>query len=246
MGKNIVGITLLLLLCCGFTACNKKPNAFDRTFYDIKTNVVPYVIATTNYVTTTNWVPVPVVKEITILMVSNGVPSTITNWIPWTNWNAEVSTIGQVTKQTNFIENFDFTPKAGVTDSAQAAGGVLNMFMPGTGGLLTTALVGIAGIYARLRSRKANEALVQGVETGKQLVAQTLNDPAVDQKYKDFLMQQQKALGVFNLVSGLVDKFRDKKVAQVDAAQILAQAAAAQPVPARPVVPPPYPVSPVA
>ena len=54
-----------------------------------------------------------------------------------------------------------------------AAGSILNMFMPGIGSMVALALGGLYHGYRQIRNRKVNEALIQGVETARAVLETT-------------------------------------------------------------------------
>ena len=63
--------------------------------------------------------------------------------------------------------------------------------------------------YRQVRNRKVNEALVQGVETARAVLATTPQGQAADAQFVKWLMEHQKEAGVFATVSGLVDQLSD-------------------------------------
>jgi len=61
-----------------------------------------------------------------------------------------------------------------------AAGSILNMFLPGIGSMVALALGGIYHGYRQVRNRKVNEALIQGVETARAVLETTLQGQEAD------------------------------------------------------------------
>jgi hypothetical protein len=134
--------------------------------------------------------------------------------------------------QTNHVgqtESYELVPKAGVVDSLNTAATVSSA-VPGWG-TVATSVLGIFGAayhgYTRIRFKKTAAALVQGIETGREIISKTPNGDKLDAKYVEWLEKHQAELGVVDAVT--------KVVANVDpaAAQHVANAitAATQPRP---------------
>ena len=105
--------------------------------------------------------------------------------------------------QTNLVQvpvtNLVAKPEAEAT--IQAAGSVVNTFLPGIGSILALALGGLYHGYRQVRNRKVNEALVQGVETARAVLETTPQGQAADAQFVRWLMEHQKEAGVFTTVS---------------------------------------------
>ena len=150
----------------------------------------------------------PVATNLVVTAVTNFVPVFMTNVV-------------QVP-----ITNLIARPEAEAT--IQAAGSVVNTFAPGVGSLLALALGGLYHGYRQLRNRKVNEALVQGVETARAVLATTPQGQAVDAQFVKWLMDHQKEAGVFTTVTGLVDQLTDNPAAKVTAQEIALRVQQAQ------------------
>src|SRR5262249_51158887 len=74
--------------------------------------------------------------------------------------------------------------------------------------------------YRQVRNRRVNEALIQGVETARAVLATTPQGQAADAQLVKWLMEHQKEAGVFATVSGLVDRLSDNPAARVVAQEI--------------------------
>jgi hypothetical protein len=183
----------------------------------VVTNEVPRIVERTNVVLLTNAVSgevssheerEPVATNMVAMVATNFVPVFVTNEVrvPVTNLVAE--------------------PKA--TAAIEAAGSLMNTFMPGVGSIVALALGGLYHGYRQLRNRKVNEALVQGVETARAVLTTTPQGQAVDAQFVRWLMDHQKEAGVFALVSGLVDQFSDNPAAKLTAQEIAARVEHAQ------------------
>jgi hypothetical protein len=143
-----------------------------------------------------------------ITVATNFVPAFVTNLVrvPVTNLVAE--------------------PKA--TAAIEAAGSLLNTFMPGVGSIVALALGGLYHGYRQLRNRKVNEALIQGVETARAVLTSTPQGQGVDTQFVKWLMGHQREAGVFNAVSSLVEEFSDNPAARMTAQEIAERVRLAQ------------------
>ena len=75
---------------------------------------------------------------------------------------------------------------------------------------------------------RMNEALVQGVETARAVLATPPQGQAADAAFVKWLMEHQKEAGVFTIVSGLVDQFTDSPAAKITAQEIAERVRQAQ------------------
>src|SRR5213075_1414835 len=103
--------------------------------------------------------------------------------------------------------------RPGAVAAIDATGTIINTFMPGIGSIVALALGGLYHGYRQLRNRKVNEALVQGVETARAVLATTPQGQTVDAQFVKWLMEHQKEAGVFATVSSLVDQVSDNPAA---------------------------------
>lgn len=206
----------------GYPPAPPAPSALDRFLFQIKTQQLAQVTQVTNYVFTTNMVPV-YNERVVHQWHTNDVGSVnlYTNIFITTNILFQTSFSTNVDLVTNLVAAYDYTPKQSVKEGVGVGGGILNTFFPGVGGLISTAVVGALGLWGRYRSRKAGAALVQGVETAREIIKRISTDPTIDTRIKEFLIDHQKELGAFELVSDYVEKFRDKPAAKEDAQEIL-------------------------
>ena len=101
-----------------------------------------------------------------------------------------------------------------------AAGSLLDLVLPGISSLLALVLGGAYHGYQQLRNRKVNEALVQGIETARAVLETTPQGQAADAQVVKWLMENQKAAGVFATVSTLVDRVSDNPAARIAAQEI--------------------------
>jgi hypothetical protein len=109
-----------------------------------------------------------------------------------------------------------------------AVGSVVNTFAPGIGSIVALALGGLYHGYRQVRNRKVNEALVQGVETARAVLATTPQGQAVDAQFVRWLMEHQREAGVFTTVSDMVETLSDNPAAKVTAQEIAQRVRQAQ------------------
>ncbi len=109
----------------------------------------------------------------------------------------------------------------------RAAGSVVDLVVPGVGSLVALALGGLYHVYCQARNKKVSAALVQGVETAREVLATTPQGQALDAALVKWLRDNQKAAGVIEAVAGLVDDVTDNPAAVVAAQEIAREVAAA-------------------
>jgi hypothetical protein len=183
----------------------------------VATNTVAQVTERTNVVLVTNAATGAVSGYATVEPVAtNLVTLLVTNLVP--------------VFQTNLVQvpvtNLVAKPEAEAT--IQAAGSVVNTFLPGIGSILALVLGGAYHGYRQVRNRKVNEALIQGVETARAVLETTPQGQAADAQFVRWLMEHQKEAGVFTTVSTLVDTLSDNPAAKLTAQEILERIQRAQ------------------
>jgi hypothetical protein len=197
-------------------AWENAPTVHVFTNTVVVTNTVPVVLERTNIVFVTNEVGTvsgyatrePVATNMVAAVVTNFVPVFMTNWV-------------QV-PVTNLVDR----PEAEAT--IQATGGIINTFAPGIGSIVALALGGLYHGYRQVRNRQVNQALVQGVETARAVLATTPQGQAADAQFVKWLMDHQKEAGVFTIVSDLVDQVSDNPAARMTAQEIAERVRKAQ------------------
>ncbi len=117
------------------------------------------------------------------------------------------------------MTNLVAKPEAEAT--IQAAGSVVNTFLPGIGSMIALALGGLYQGYRQVRNRKVNEALIQGVETVSAVLETTPPGQAADARFVKWLKDHQKEAGVFTADSTLVDRLSDNLAAILNAQELL-------------------------
>jgi hypothetical protein len=167
----------------------------------------------------------PVVSQVEVPVVSAGAGGvTVTNYVDaWvTNRVVVLSTNVVSVPVTNLVA------LPAVDAGIRAAGSVVDLLVPGIGSLAALALGGVYHVYCQVRNKRVNEALVQGVETARAVLTTTPQGQAVDAQFVKWLMDHQKAAGVFAAVSTLVDQVSDNPAAKMTAQEIAERAQEAQ------------------
>lgn len=201
--------SLLLLAGCQ----NPKPlTSLERKFFNEETNYVPVIHVVTNVVPlyTTNFVTVTQTNQI-------GQVVTHTNEVLNTVWQTNVAT----TYTTN--EQYRVTPNGTATAITQVGGTVGNLF--GAGGLVTTALAGLFGVWASIRSSRRYDTgavLAQNVQQMRAFVQALPNGAAYDRALTNFMQAHQADAGVLNQVLTLIQNEVSNSDAQFAAQSVIA------------------------
>lgn len=232
--KPIYFIALIALVLTGCAALGpsqpsqpplpRPPSALDRLLFNIQTQQVVQVVTQEVVRTVIQEVEVPVVREV-IKHVTNDVGAVHIQTFHYTNY-ANITNTLYLTNSvaiSNTVPVYTYETKPAVGDVQGAVTTIGNMVAPGIGGLLGIAVGGAVGFYKAWKERKMNKVLVQGVQTGRELI-RLGNDPEVDARYKEFLKDNQKAVDVFSEVSKLVERNVDKGEAKNAAREIMAEA----------------------
>ncbi len=202
------------LLCISAGCATKPPTAFESKLFTIQTNFVPVLVTQTNVVTQTNQVQQIVWQTNLVAGVPTPAPIS-TQMVVNVSWTTNVVTA------TNLIAQYEYAPGTNAAAITQAGGAIGNLF--GVGGLVSTALTGLFGLWAGLRSSKNAKtaaALAQIIETGRQLLATTPQGAALDEKWKTWMIQHQADAGVISQVSQIVANVVDNETAKAAALQI--------------------------
>lgn len=220
--QKIFWAVLLLagLVIINFTGCMSTPHAWETKFFDIETNTVPQIVLKTNQVYQTNIVErtdvqtnwVAGIPEVKLLPVKETV----------------ITSEAHVTVSTNFDVTYTYHANTNASAIGQTAGNIANLVAPGSGGIVTTALAGLAALWAGLRSRKLKKTagvLAQGIEIyGEVTKSIGTTGASVDRNVKQLLQKHQVEAGVVDEVLRLIDKNVDNSDAK-EAADALKQLA---------------------
>lgn len=211
-----------LLLLLG-TGCSTLDRAYDQA---VTYRPEPVVHIYTNTVVVTNQVP-QFTEETVVVLETNAVTGEVLNRVQI----VPVETGRLRVLETNFVPVYEtnyvqvpvtnLVAKPGAESVIQGTATIVNTFAPGLGSLVALALGGLYHGYRQVRNRKVNEALVQGVETARAILETTPQGQAADAQFLKWLMENQKAAGVFTVVSGLVDELSDNPAAKLTAQEIL-------------------------
>lgn len=220
---------LLLLLLLG-TGCSVLDGAYDR---EVTYRPEPVVHVYTNTVVVTNRVP-QFTEEPMVVLETNALTGEVSSHVQL----VPVETGHVSVLETNFVPVYEtnyvqvpvtnLVARPGAESVIQGTATIVNTFAPGLGGLVALALGGLYHGYRQVRNRKVNEALVQGVETARAILETTPQGQAADAQFLKWLMENQKAAGVFTVVSGLVDELSDNPAAKLTAQEILERVHKAQ------------------
>lgn len=186
---------LTLIAGCATAGPQKAPTAFEQKMFVIETNFVEEVRWQTNTITVTNLIA--------------GVPTPVPTMV--------------ITVTTNLTPVYNFTPGQNATATAATAGATTNLFAPGLGGLVTSLLGGLFGLWGTLRSRRANrtaESLAQIIETGQQVLLTAPNGAQLAASWKAWMVKHQAETGVIADASKLVANVVDTESAREAAARI--------------------------
>ena len=216
-------ILAAVVLAAVQTGCGTLDRAYNK---EVTWSNAPVVHVFTNTVVVTNMVP-QVIERTNIVFVTNAASGAVSGYATRepvaTNLVTVLLTNLVPVFQTNLVQvpvtNLVAKPEAEAT--IQAAGSVVNTFLPGIGSILALVLGGAYHGYRQVRNRKVNEALVQGVETARAVLETTPQGQAADAQFVRWLMEHQKEAGVFTTVSTLVDNLTDNPAAKLTAQQIL-------------------------
>ena len=220
----VIAATLALVVACS-SGCSTLDRAYKQ---EVTWTNAPVVHVFTNTVVVTNTVPV-VTERTNVVFVTNAVSGAVSGYAVRepvaTNLVAAVVTNFVPVFMTNVVQvpvtNLAARPEADATIGA--VGSVVNTFAPGIGSIVALALGGLYHGYRQIRNRKVNEALVQGVETARAVLATTPQGQAADAQFVKWLMDHQKEAGVFATVSALVDQVSDNPAARLTAQEIAAR-----------------------
>ncbi|HOX59097.1 MAG TPA: hypothetical protein PLC99_19625 [Verrucomicrobiota bacterium] len=225
--EKCVWATLLAGALAFLVACASGCAALDRAAYrqEVTWTNAPMVQVFTNTVVVTKTVPV-VTERTNVVFVTNAVSGVVSGYAVrepvTTNMVTAIVTNIVPVFMTNLVQvpvtNLVAKPEALAT--IEATGSIVNTFAPGVGSILALALGGLYHGYRQVRNRKVNEALVQGVETARAVLATTPQGQAADAQFVKWLMDHQKEAGVFATVSGLVDQLSDNPAAKMTAQEI--------------------------
>lgn len=205
----LIGILLVLM-----AGCAGPPTAREARFFDITTNVEPMVIVRTNYV------PIHYTNYQVIQVPSTNPlapPVTITN-----EYRLTVFETNRVTT-TNLVESYEFKPGAGAREITEIGGAVGNIF--GVGGLVSTALAGLFGIWAQVRSSRRYRtagSLAQTIETLRAFIKALPDGARYDNELVNWMQTNQANAGVLQSVIGLLEREVSSSDAKEAARQIAA------------------------
>lgn len=141
---------------------------------------------------TTNYVPEVVLK---------------TNYVTITNLQGGITVQRNLSAETNLVEQYQYTPGSRAQQVKEVGGAVGNLF--GVGGLVTTGLGALFGLWAQVRSSRRYRtagSLAQTIETLRVFVKGLPNGAAYDTAFVQFMQSKQAEAGVLQEVVSLLEK----------------------------------------
>ncbi len=218
-----VAVAAWVAVCAALSGCATMDRAYRQ---EVTWTNAPMVHVFTNAMVVTNVVP-QIVERTNIVFVTNNTSGAVSGYVARETVATNLITL----LVTNFVPVFEtnlvsvpvtnLVAKPEVEATIEAAGSIMNTFLPGIGSILALALGGLYHGYRQVRNRKVNEALIQGVETARAVLETTPQGQAADAQFVNWLMGHQKEAGVFTTVSTLVDSLSDNPAAKVTAQEIM-------------------------
>jgi uncharacterized protein YukE len=197
---GVFSLCLTVIVGCSLFSNGAPPTKAEQAIYNVRTNYLEVVVPRTNFV------------PVTVLVTNTqGVTAYQTNIVP------------VVIQGTNEVPQYTYAPKPGTTTGVQVAGTAINTFFPGIGGLVSTGLTALVGLWGYIRSSKnynTGAALAQEVQTIRQFVQGLPNGATYDAAFTQFLQAHQADANVLNQVVNLINNEVSNSDAQVAAQQI--------------------------
>ena len=220
-----IKLTLALILLTGlapvaFLGCSAltsaPPTKVESALFNVQTNVTPIAVLQTNFVTQT-------VFQTNVVTVRNPV----TEVMYQTNQVTQVmQTVGtNIVTVTNLVPSYAFTVKTNVSNDVNALGTVASTFFPGFGGLISTGIAGLLGLWATMRT-KANgnqiaANLTQAIQTARSVIKSLPNGAAIGTQFDSFLVQHQTDANLLDEIGKIVDATVNNDQAQGAATKII-------------------------
>ncbi len=216
LGLILLGAALLLPIGCA-TGADRAPTRLEQRLFNIETNWYPVVHVVTNTVTVTN--TVETVREVERVVAApaptgGGIIYT-TNVYNLTNTETHFATVTNVVTQTNDEPSYKYNTGATAKVITEAGGAVAAPW--GVGGIVTTVLGGIFGVWGTMRSSKANKAsetMGQIIETGRELMTTTPQGAILEERWKNWMIQHQAEAGVIQHIAKIVAENVDNEEAR--------------------------------
>ncbi len=207
------------------TGCSTTPTATDKFIADVQTNYVPKLVLQTNVVTVvqTN----QVTQTVTITnSVGTPVPVFITNEITYVTYSTNV------VMATNLVPIYSLTVNSNTTATAQAAGQIASIFVPGAGGLVTSGLLALVSIFLGVRNRQfagqnsvlsqSAGVLAQIIETGREILAKEPAGQKASDAFTQWMVTHQAQTETIGKITEIVKLYTNNAEAKAAADQILA------------------------
>lgn len=184
----LTATALVITGCKMFGANPTPPSALEAKLFDITTNSTPKVVTQTNVVTQYSVV-------------------TLTNSVGLVTFSTNTFFTTNVVDATNIVQAYEYVPKPANTATISAVGTATAPFTAGWGTLISSALVGLYGLWAHLRSTKStatSSALTQEIEAIRAYILTLPQGTKVDAAVTQFMQQHQVESGVASEVLNLI------------------------------------------
>jgi hypothetical protein len=227
MNKSIMAVSLstVWLAISLISGCASAPTAAERAIANVQTNYVPALVLQTNVVTVvqTNTVIQTVTQTNS---VGVPVPVFLTNFTSFTTYQTNV------VMATNQTPVYILSPNTTATGAAQVAGTIANLAAPGTGTLVTGAVLGLLSIFLGWRNRQfagqntvltqSAGVLAQTIEVGRELMSSTPQGQKAADAFTQWMVSHQAETNTIGQITQIVKDSTDNTQAQSAANQILA------------------------
>ncbi len=211
MFASIAAACFVLALILLHGCATRPPTKLEQGLFNIETNYQPMLVVKTNVITVTT-------VQTNVVPVTNtiGVIQYQTNLVPLLVYqtNTVIST--------NMQESYLYTKGEGAQRIQDAGGMIGNLF--GAGGVVTTGLGALFGLWGYLRSKKSLVTaanIAQTVETMREFVKQLPGGVQYDNELVNWMQAHQADAGVLNQVIALLQQQVSNPDARVAAQQVM-------------------------
>jgi len=198
---TVVGVLSLAIAGCALFPKNGAPlSGAERPFFTTVTNYHDIVTLKTNLV----YEPVPVPVYVTNAVSGDVVTQTNIIQVPQY----------VIIPITNQFPEYTHKPNETAQGAASVGGTIANLFVPGSGGVVTTAILGAFSLWAGWRSKKNKDtgiALTQEIETILEFVYSLPKGAAYHEAVTRWLQEHQIATGTAQEILKILEKTTDNR-----------------------------------
>ena len=203
----ILSLLTLIAICTCFTGCDKVDKLYDvRQASIIGTNrsIIPASYST-------NFVPAVMATNVTRSYIDEATGVVVPGFTNVTTIQAAAAYVTYVPAVTNDVPVYG---KAELVEKSTVTGGltILGALPIPFAGLASGVLGLIYSMYRNVRNKKIAVGLVQSIDQARQLLQTTPELKAIDQKFKDTLIEHQDVAGVLSEVTQLVHDYTGNTV----------------------------------